>query len=113
MSDGRMKLNLVRTEDILSAVAENRDENNRLKAVIGFAAETESIVANARDKLNRKRLDLIVANDVSSDDSGFSVDTNRVTLIDSAGKTDELTLLQKQEVAEIIIDRLMGLIKRK
>ena len=112
-SDGSMKLNLVRTQDILSAVAENRDENNRLKAVIGFAAETESIVANARDKLNRKRLDLIVANDVSSDDSGFSVDTNRVTLIDSAGKTDELTLLQKQEVAEIIIDRLMGLIKRK
>jgi phosphopantothenoylcysteine decarboxylase/phosphopantothenate--cysteine ligase len=53
-----------------------------------------------------------VANNVSSDDSGFSVDTNRVTLIDSAGKADELPLLQKQEVAEIIIDRLMGLIKR-
>ena len=111
-SDRGMTLNLVRTQDILSAVAENRDENNRLKAVIGFAAETESIVANARDKLNRKRLDLIVANDVSSDDSGFSVDTNRVTLIDSAGKADELPLLQKQEVAEIIIDRLMGLIER-
>ena len=111
-SDEGMTLNLVRTQDILSAVAENRSETNRLKAVIGFAAETESIVANARDKLNRKRLDLIVANDVSSDDSGFSVDTNRVTLIDSAGKTDELPLLQKQEVAEIIIDRLMGLLKR-
>ena len=111
-SDRGMTLNLVRTQDILSAVAENRDENNRLKAVIGFAAETESLVANARDKLNRKRLDLIVANDVSSDDSGFSVDTNRVTLIDSAGKADELPLLQKQEVAEIIIDRLMGLIER-
>jgi len=111
-SDRGMNLNLVRTQDILSAVAEKRDENNRLKAVIGFAAETESIVANARDKLNRKRLDLIVANDVSSDDSGFSVDTNRVTLIDSAGKADELPLLQKQEVAEIILDRLMGLIER-
>ena len=111
-SDRGMTLNLVRTQDILSAVAENRDENNRLKAVIGFAAETESLVANARDKLNRKRLDLIVANDVSSDDSGFSVDTNRVTLIDSAGKADELPLLQKQEVAEIILDRLMGLIER-
>jgi phosphopantothenoylcysteine decarboxylase/phosphopantothenate--cysteine ligase len=111
-SDRTMNLNLVRTQDILSAVAENRDDNNRLKAVIGFAAETESLVANARDKLTRKRLDLIVANNVSSDDSGFSVDTNRVTLIDSAGKADELPLLQKQEVAEIIIDRLMGLIKR-
>ena len=111
-SDGGMNLDLVRTQDILSEVAENRDENNRLKAVIGFAAETESLVANARDKLTRKRLDLIVANNVSSDDSGFSVDTNRVTLIDSAGKVDELPLLQKQEVAEIIIDRLMSLIER-
>jgi phosphopantothenoylcysteine decarboxylase/phosphopantothenate--cysteine ligase len=100
------------SRDILAAVAEHRDQNNRLKAVIGFAAETESLVANARDKLTRKRLDFIVANDVSTGDSGFCVDTNRVTLIDSAGKVDELPLLQKQEVAEIIIDRLMGLIKR-
>jgi len=112
-SDADMPLNLVPTQDILSAVAENRDENNRLKAVIGFAAETESLVANARDKLTRKRLDLIVANDVSTADSGFSVDTNRVTLIDSAGQANELPLLQKQEVAEIIIDRLMGFLKRK
>ena len=96
---------------ILSAVAENRAENSRLKAVIGFAAETESLVANARDKLTRKRLDLIVANDVSSGESGFSVDTNRVTLIDSTGKANELPLLQKQEVAEIIIDRLIGLLQ--
>ena len=111
-SDGGMTLNLVRTQDILSAVAEHRNKNNRLKAVIGFAAETESLVANARDKLTRKRLDLIVANDVSTGDSGFSVDTNRVTLIDSAGKVDELPLLQKQDVAEIIIDRLIGLLER-
>jgi len=111
-SDGGMTLNLVRTRDILAAVAEHRDQNNRLKAVIGFAAETESLVANARDKLTRKRLDFIVANDVSTGDSGFCVDTNRVTLIDSAGKVDELPLLQKQEVAEIIIDRLMGLLER-
>ncbi len=111
--DAGMTLNLVRTSDILATVAENRGDNNRLKAVIGFAAETESLVANARDKLTRKQLDLIVANDVSSGDSGFSVDTNRVTLIDSAGKSEELPLLQKQEVAEIIIDRLNGLLKRK
>ena len=110
-SDAGLSLNLVRTQDILSAVAEKRDENSRLKAVIGFAAETESLVANARKKLTRKRLDLIVANDVSSPDSGFSVDTNRVTLIDSAGETSELPQLQKQEIAEIIMDRLMGIIE--
>jgi phosphopantothenoylcysteine decarboxylase/phosphopantothenate--cysteine ligase len=112
-NDGGMTLKLVRTQDILSAVAKNRAENNRLKAVIGFAAETESLVANARDKLTRKRLDLIAANDVSIDNSGFSVDTNRVTLIDSAGKVKELPLMPKEEVAEIIIDRLMGILKRK
>ena len=111
--DAGMTLKLVRTQDILAAVAENRGDNDRLKAVIGFAAETESLVANARDKLTRKQLDLIVANDVSTGDSGFSVDTNRVTLIDSAAKAEELPLLQKQEVAEIIIDRLVGLLKRK
>ena len=112
-SDAGLALNLVRTQDILASVAEIRGDNNRLKAVIGFAAETESVAANARDKLTRKQLDLIVANDVSAEDSGFSVDTNRVTLIDSAGKAEELPLLQKQEVAEIIIDRLNGLLKRK
>ena len=111
-SAASMALSLVSTQDILAAVAENRDKNNRLKAVIGFAAETESLVANARDKLTRKRLDLIAANDISIPDSGFSVDTNRVTLIDSAGEAIELPQMQKQEVAEIIIDRLMGLLKR-
>ena len=110
--DSDLSLNLVRTQDILSAVAENRNENRRLRAVIGFAAETESLVPNARDKLIRKRLDLIVANDVSTSDSGFSVDTNRVTLIDSHGEASELPLLRKQEVAEIIIDRLTGLLKQ-
>ncbi len=53
--------------------------------VIGFAAETESLVEYAQDKLIRKGLDLIVANDISASDSGFAVDTNRVTLIDSSG----------------------------
>ena len=108
-----MLLNLVRTRDILSAVTENRDRNDRLKAVIGFAAETQSLVANARDKLTRKRLDLIVANDVSTPGSGFSVDTNRVTLIDSAGEASELPQLPKKEVAEIIMDRLMGILRRE
>ena len=111
--DADMLLNLVRTRDILSAVTENRDQNDRLKAVIGFAAETQSVVGNARDKLTRKRLDLIVANDVSTPGSGFSVDTNRVTFIDSAGEISELPQLPKQEVAEIIMDRLMGFIKRE
>ena len=62
---------------------------------------------HAREKLIRKGLDLIVANDVSARDSGFAVDTNRVMLIDSSGEPKSLPLLSKQEVAEIIIDHLV------
>ena len=107
-----LALDLVRTPDILAEVAEKRDGIDRLKAVVGFAAETESLLAHARDKLARKRLELIVANDVSATDSGFSVDTNRVTLIDAAGRTDALPLMGKQRVAEIVIDRLAGMLNR-
>ena len=84
-----------------------------LPVVVGSEGEKAIDIGKEQAKLARKRLDLIVANDVSAGDSGFSVNTNRVTLIDSAGKAEELPLLQKQEVAEIIIDRLMGLLKRE
>ena len=110
-SESGLSLDLVRTRDILSDVADGRTDKSRLKAVIGFAAETESLLAHAREKLTRKQMDLIVANDVSAADSGFTVDTNRVTLIDASGEAEELELMQKQEVAEIIIDRLTGLLK--
>ena len=111
-TESGLSLDLVRTRDILSDVADKRTDDSRLKAVIGFAAETESLLANARDKLTRKQLDLIVANDVSATDSGFAVDTNRVTLIDASGEANQLELMQKQAVAEIIIDRLIDLLKR-
>ncbi len=102
--DGGLHLLLERTPDILKAVAGARERLPRLKMVVGFAAETESLVAHARQKLESKRLDLIVANDVSASDSGFAVDTNRVVLIDAAG-TEQLPLLTKVEVAEKILDR--------
>ena len=94
-SEAGISLDLVRTTDILAEVASKRTDSSRLKAVVGFAAETESLLVNAREKLTRKQLDIIVANDVSARDSGFSVDTNRVTLIDSSGKANELPLMQK------------------
>ena len=73
--------------------------------VVGFAAETRDVAERARGKLVRKRLDLVVANDVAAADAGFDVDTNRVTLIDAAGATD-LPLLEKDAVADAILDRL-------
>jgi phosphopantothenoylcysteine decarboxylase/phosphopantothenate--cysteine ligase len=64
------------------------------------------VVANARDKVKRKGLDLIVANDITEKDCGFGTDTNRITIIDSKGKVEELPLLPKGEVADRILDRV-------
>lgn len=70
---------------------------------MGFAAETENVTANARKKLVEKNADLIVANDVSSSDSGFDVDTNRVTLV-SVDEWTELPLLTKRAAADAIVE---------
>ncbi len=91
------------------------DEMPRLSArkgsriVIGFAAETQGLEENAADKLRRKRLDFIVANDVSRSDAGFAVDTNVVTIIGDDGRAIEHPKLSKDEVAEVILDRLLAL----
>jgi len=92
-------LDLEPTDDILAAVA--RESGSRV--VIGFAAETENVIENARKKLKAKGADLIVANDVSASDSGFDVDHNRIALVSSEGVV-ELPLLSKQEAAARIID---------
>ncbi len=76
---------------------------------IGFAAETESLVSNAQVKLRDKGLDLIAANDVTEEGSGFEVETNRVTLIDREGRTEELPLMDKYEVGHRILDRAVEL----
>jgi phosphopantothenoylcysteine decarboxylase/phosphopantothenate--cysteine ligase len=105
-------LELERTTDILRAVAEVRARSGRPACVVGFAAETGDLLANARKKLQEKRLSLVVANDVSKADAGFGADTNRVTLIDSAG-VDELPLLSKAEVAERILERVGALLTQE
>ncbi|MCU0559709.1 MAG: bifunctional phosphopantothenoylcysteine decarboxylase/phosphopantothenate--cysteine ligase CoaBC [Desulfobacterales bacterium] len=109
---GELALELVRTPDILAAVAQRRRQSGAPRAVIGFAAETDNVLENAREKLARKGLDLIVANDVLAADSGFAVDTNRVTLIDGGGVVEALPLMSKTAVAEAVIDRLAALLRR-
>ena len=79
---------------------------------VGFAAETQNVLANARRKLEEKGLALIVANDVTDPDSGFGVDTNRVTLIDAQGD-EELPLLPKYEVAHRVLDRVLLLLQQR
>jgi phosphopantothenoylcysteine decarboxylase/phosphopantothenate--cysteine ligase len=92
-------LELERTEDILAAVG--RLKGSRL--VVGFAAETENVIENARNKLANKGADLIVANDVSLRDAGFDVETNRVTLV-SRSAVEDLPVLSKRDVAHRILD---------
>jgi phosphopantothenoylcysteine decarboxylase/phosphopantothenate--cysteine ligase len=79
------------------------------RLLIGFAAETHDLLQNARQKLAEKNLDLIVANDVSLPGAGFAVDTNVVKLIDRRGNIEELPLMGKEEVADLILDRVVKL----
>ncbi len=91
-------LELERTADILEAVDAIRGQ----QTVVGFAAETENLLAEARRKLVAKKLDLIVANDVSQPDAGFEVDTNAVTLV-TADDLQPLPLMSKRDVGSRIV----------
>jgi len=103
-------LALRRTPDILMAVKAQRATTGRPRAVIGFAAESHDLLENAQSKLRRKGLDLIVANDISAPDAGFSVDTNRVILIDAGGAQHPLDLTSKARVGEAVIARVAALL---
>jgi phosphopantothenoylcysteine decarboxylase/phosphopantothenate--cysteine ligase len=104
--DGGLTLELVKTPDIISEV-----KGKFLK--IGFAAETQDLIANAKKKLESKALDMIVANDVTSEGSGFGTDTNKVIIINKDGKQEDLPLMNKREVADKILDRVIKLLKAK
>ncbi len=95
----KLSIELIKTPDILGEIA-----GDLIK--VGFAAESEEVVENATRKLKEKGLDFIVANDITGADSGFSVDTNRVIIIDRNGKVDRLPLMLKSEVAQKILDKL-------
>ncbi|MFW6157146.1 MAG: bifunctional phosphopantothenoylcysteine decarboxylase/phosphopantothenate--cysteine ligase CoaBC, partial [Armatimonadota bacterium] len=109
--DGRDELTvrMVRTPDIIAEVARWEPK----PVVVGFAAETEEIVARAAEKLRRKGLDLIVANDVTAPGAGFDVQTNRVTLIDVIGRETNLPLMSKRDVAAAVLDRAGELIESR
>jgi phosphopantothenoylcysteine decarboxylase / phosphopantothenate---cysteine ligase len=93
-------LELEETTDILSALAVRRTT----QVLIGFAAETHDLVTHARAKLASKDLDLIVANDVTAPGAGFGSDFNAATLIDRDGRTTDLPLKSKRELADDILD---------
>lgn len=106
---GDLSIGLVRNADILEEVGQQRGATGRPRIAVGFAAETEDLLANAKAKLESKNLDLILVNDVSAPHSGFGVDTNQVTLLDRWGDVLPWPLLSKDEVA----DRLMVWVARQ
>ena len=98
-----LSLELVKNPDILTELGSTIEEFPAV--LVGFAAETEDLVANAEKKLKSKNLDMIVANDVSSKDAGFETDTNRVKIIYSDGRVDDSPLMTKDKVADLVLDR--------
>jgi phosphopantothenoylcysteine decarboxylase/phosphopantothenate--cysteine ligase len=101
-AEGAPEVILEPTPDILAALGSAKQR----QFLVGFAAETEQLVEHATAKMAAKRVDLMVANDVSASDSGFEVDTNRAVLITPAGDTTELPRMTKTELAEAIWDRV-------
>lgn len=104
---GEMTLHLERTPDILATVAERRERWPALKLVTGFAADTEDLVENALQKLRRKNLDLIVANDPRQ---AIGAEASTVIFIDREGRAQEMKDMPKEEVAEAVIERMIALL---
>jgi len=111
-STGKMKKGL---DTVSLELEENPDILTEVKGKcvrVGFAAESENLVRNAKAKLQTKDLDLIIANDITAPDSGFDSETNRVVIIDSSGTVKKLPLLTKSEVADRILDRVVALLPK-
>ncbi len=102
---GSISLDLEKTEDIISEIGRKKGK----RFIIGFAAETDNLWANAKKKLKEKNLDLIIANNVKVPGAGFAVDTNIVTIIDNKGTLEALPKMSKDEVAWKALDRVASL----
>jgi phosphopantothenoylcysteine decarboxylase/phosphopantothenate--cysteine ligase len=108
--DGVPEIVLTPTPDILANLASVKSQTGWPRVSVGFAAETRDLLDNARAKLEAKSLDLVVANDISATDAGFGVDTNRVALLYPDGRTESTTLMGKDEIARLILDRVVELV---
>ena len=107
-NDAELTLVLEKNPDILKELGEMKQPHQTL---VGFAAETQNLLQYAQGKLEKKNLDMIVANDVSKPQAGFNVDTNLIKLLKRDGSIEELPLMSKKELAYIILDRVMKLRK--
>ncbi len=106
-SDNDMSIPLARTQDILGWLGDHKQAG---QVLVGFSMETENLIENSRRKLTKKHADLICANSIASEQTGFAVDTNKVTLITQENVT-ELPLCTKEETADLILDSIKDYIK--
>jgi phosphopantothenoylcysteine decarboxylase/phosphopantothenate--cysteine ligase len=108
-SSETMSIELQRNPDILAELGQRKGS----RVLVGFAAETEELLKHAREKLENKNLDMIVANDVTQDGAGFDGDTNIVRFLTADGSVEELPQMTKEGVAEILLDRVTDLLAKK
>jgi phosphopantothenoylcysteine decarboxylase/phosphopantothenate--cysteine ligase len=103
-----LTINLVKNPDILLDLGQRK----KRQLLIGFAAETEDLIVHAQEKLTKKNLDMIVANDVTLPGAGFNIDTNIVKIIHKNGEVEELPQLSKQQIAEILLDKITKMLTK-
>ena len=106
-SDDDLSIELTRNKDISFEVGKLKKD----KILVGFAAETNDLIENATKKVKSKNLDFIVANDLTKEGAGFLVDTNIVKIIDKSGNIEEFPKMKKEEVADIILDKIISILK--
>ncbi|HIE06481.1 MAG TPA: phosphopantothenoylcysteine decarboxylase [Desulfarculaceae bacterium] len=107
--DGNYCLELEPNPDILAGLGKRPDK----PFLVGFAAETNKLLDHAQGKIERKNLDMIVANDVTAPGAGFSVDTNIISIIDRDGQMTDFPLMSKEDVAGVILDHMLKLKKKR
>ena len=108
-AEASRSLELEKTEDILGEIGKKKKD----RVLVGFAAETEDLVENARKKLKEKNLDFIVVNDVTKPGAGFGLDTNQVKILYPSGEAKDLPLMSKEEVSQLILDEVVKLLRKK
>ncbi|MTI47729.1 bifunctional phosphopantothenoylcysteine decarboxylase/phosphopantothenate--cysteine ligase CoaBC [Sporosalibacterium faouarense] len=106
-NDGNLELSFIRNPDISQEISKRKEK----QIMVGFAAETDNLVENAKKKIEKKKFDFIVLNDVSNRDAGFMSDTNIITIIDSNENLVEYPKMSKAEVSKVIIDKLVDMLK--
>lgn len=107
-SDDDLVINLDRNKDIAYEIGKIKED----KILVGFAAETNDLIENAKGKVKKKNLDFIVANDLTKEGAGFGVDTNIVKIIDKNGDITEYPKMKKEEVANVILDKVKSLLEK-